>query len=232
MLIPARDEEALLPRCLESVQRSRKNLPPTVTSDVILVDDGSSDATYSIARTFLEDGGAVVRSCGRVVGWARALAAQTAIARFEGPTNRHWFANTDADCVVPDSWLLDHLAVASANIDAVAGIVSVDSFEEHGPGVRARFQASYAIHSNGTHSHVHGANLGVRCDAYLRAGGWSALNTAEDHDLWNRLRATGSSQVSISSLNVVTSGRRVGRAPLGFAGALAAHKTRGVEARF
>ena len=70
---------------------------------------------------------------------------------------------------------------------------------------------------------MHGANFGVRADAYLRAGGWGALETAEDHDLWGRLRDIGAIRLSSAALTVATSGRRVGRAPLGFAQALAAH---------
>jgi hypothetical protein len=63
----------------------------------------------------------------------------------------------------------------------------------------------------------------VRADRYVDVGGWADLKTAEDHDLWGRLRRTGALLLSSSSLQVITSGRRVGRAPSGFAGALAAH---------
>jgi hypothetical protein len=63
----------------------------------------------------------------------------------------------------------------------------------------------------------------VRADAYLQAGGWQDLSTAEDHDLWLRLQSGRHQRVSDAGLCVLTSGRRVGRAPLGFAGALAAH---------
>ena len=58
-------------------------------------------------------------------------------------------------------------------------------------------------------------------------GGWADLKTAEDHDLWGRLRRTGVRLLSSAQLQVVTSGRRVGRAPNGFAGALAAHNAYG-----
>ena len=105
----------------------------------------------------------------------------------------------------------------------MAGIVSVDSFEGHGPEVPKRFQNSYSILADGTHPHIHGANLGVRADRYVRAGGWANLKTGEDHDLWGRLQRTGARLLSSARLQVVTSGRRVGRAPNGFADALAAH---------
>ena len=96
-------------------------------------------------------------------------------------------------------------------------------FSEHLPTVEQRFRLSYRISVDGTHPHVHGANLGIRGDAYLAAGGWKALETAEDHDLWARLCGKAFPKVSDASLEVLTSGRRVGRAPLGFAAALAAH---------
>jgi hypothetical protein len=70
----------------------------------------------------------------------------------------------------------------------------------------------------------------VRADVYLHAGGWADLATAEDHDLWSRLPLAGASRLSSSLLKVVTSGRRSGRAPLGFAGALAAHNEVGLDA--
>jgi hypothetical protein len=79
------------------------------------------------------------------------------------------------------------------------------------------------MHGDGTHPHVHGANIGVRADVYLEAGGWTPLETGEDHDLWNRLSGSGCTKRSIAQLKVITSGRRIGRAPHGFAEALAAH---------
>jgi hypothetical protein len=115
-------------------------------------------------------------------------------------------------------------------VQAIAGIVDVDSFQEHEARVPERFRSTYVLHPDGTHPHIHGANLGVRADVYMRAGGWADLHTAEDHDLWRRLTAAGAKKLSSSRLKVVTSGRRHGRAPLGFAGALAAHNEVGLDA--
>jgi len=223
ILIPARDEEKLLPRCLRSVQAARLRLPSGVTSDIVLVSDSSSDKTQSIAEEILQGTGLVLSTSAGVVGVARALAAKAALERYNGPYRRCWLANTDADCEVPEDWLLDQLALAKRGFAAVAGVVGVDSFAEHGPSVEKLFRSTYLIHSDGTHPHVHGANLGVRADAYLHAGGWMNLATAEDHDLWNRLKVAQHRSLSIATLKVVTSGRRLGRAPAGFAAALAAH---------
>jgi hypothetical protein len=78
--------------------------------------------------------------------------------------------------------------------------------------------------------HVHGANLGVRADVYRRAGGLRDLRTAEDHDLWRRLIQLSARTVSTSRIEVVTSSRRVGRAPHGFADSLAAYNKAAVLA--
>lgn len=223
VLIPACNESELLPRCLESVIAARSKLPSQVTCDIVVAVDSSTDDTRELAETLLHGIGTVISIDVQSVGQARAFAAEVAFARYAGPMKRCWLANTDADCSVPDSWLNDQLALAEQNVEAVAGVVDVDTFQEHKPHVRARFYATYHIHEDGSHLHVHGANLGIRADAYLRAGGWAALTTAEDHDLWNRLRSVGSIRMSIAKLRVWTSGRRVGRAPQGFADALAAH---------
>jgi glycosyltransferase involved in cell wall biosynthesis len=223
VLIPARNEEDLLPRCLFSIQQARQSLPVTVTSDVIVVSDCSQDQTCTIAESILKDSGLVLETDLGSVGSARAMASAAAIERCREPLSRCWLANTDADCEVPVDWLVSHLNFAERGFKAVAGIIDVDSFVGHQQRVESRFRLTYLIRSDGSHPHVHGANLGVRADAYLAAGGWSQMPTAEDHDLWNRLYHEGHMRVSDAALKVITSGRRIGRAPYGFADALAAH---------
>ena len=231
VVIPARNEESLLPRCLASVQRARQALPANVTSDVIVVSDCSDDRTAEVATTMLAGDGTVLRSDAGAVGGARALGVQLALKRYPGRQFSHtgsmldrcWLANTDADCLVPEDWLLLQLAAADSGFAAVAGIVDVDSFEEHESQVEQLFRLTYRLHEDGTHPHVHGANFGIRADVYCGAGGWSNCETGEDHHLWRRLQRAAHPVISNSRLRVVTSGRRVGRAPLGFADALAAH---------
>lgn len=223
ILVPARNEEELLPRCLHSIAAACAALPAGITFDVIVGVDSSTDLTREIAERMLFGYGIAVTTQARAVGRVRTLAAHTALLRYAGPLQRCWLANTDADCCVPKSWLLDQLAAASQGVEAIAGTVDVDSFCQHLPGVDLQFRRTYMIHPDGSHPHVHGANLGVRADAYLKAGGWSHVETGEDHDLWSRLTEAGLRRLSSSAITVLTSGRRVGRAPNGFAEALAAH---------
>ena len=135
-----------------------------------------------------------------------------------------WLANTDADTWVPADWLARQIQAAARGYAAVAGIVDVDSFAGHAHRVRMRhlFRTTYEIPEDRPHPHVHGCNLGVRGDAYLDAGGWPAIDLAEDHGLWNAIRARGWRCLSDRWLRVITSGRPVGRARGGFADTLVA----------
>jgi cellulose synthase/poly-beta-1,6-N-acetylglucosamine synthase-like glycosyltransferase len=222
VLVPARNEEELLPRCLLSIAAACAALPALVTSDVVVGVDSSSDRTCEIAEGILFGYGIAVTTQACAVGRVRSLAAETALQRYAGPLHRCWLANTDADCCVPETWLVDQLTAASRGVEAIAGTIDVDSFCEHRPGVGLHFRGTYSIHPDGSHPHVHGANFGVRADAYRKAGGWSCLECGEDHDLWNRLAKTGTHRLSSSAITVLTSGRRIGRAPNGFADTLAA----------
>lgn len=223
VLIPARNEEKLLPRCLDSVLAAASSVARFGTVDIILAVDSSSDRTAQVGHQIIRGRGITIRTTVGIVGRVRALAAGIALKRYSGSRSRCWLANTDADSAVPRSWLSSQISLALEGVEAIAGTIDIDSFEEHGPLVRERFHNAYVIRPDGSHSHVHGANFGVRADAYLKAGGWGDISCGEDHDLWRRLVKVGARRVSVDRIRVVTSGRRKGRAPHGFAEALAAH---------
>lgn len=223
VVVPARNEEELLPRCLHSILQARARLSFPITCDIVVAVDGSEDRTLSLAKDLLGPDGIVVELDAGSVGAARQLGCDIALRRYKGSLDRCWLANTDADCVVPESWLADQVALAEKGVEAVAGIIDVNDFSDHDWHVAERFRATYILRPDGSHTHVHGANLGLRADVYQQAGGWNHLLTGEDHDLWHRVRANGTKTRSTTSLEVLTSGRRVGRAPDGFAQALAAH---------
>jgi len=93
--------------------------------------------------------------------------------------------------------------------------VTVTDWSEHPPHVSAAFAARYGS-DGGPHSHVHGANLGIRASAYLAAGGFMPLRTAEDHALVAAAARAGCSVLRADDFTVQTSARRQARAPLGF----------------
>ncbi|CAN5252980.1 glycosyltransferase family A protein [soil metagenome] len=203
VVIPARDEEQLIGRCLAAVVESARHVPVPV--DITVVADGCLDRTAEIARSFRDV--RVIELESSNVGTARAAGAGAALAR-----GAHWLANTDADSVVPPHWLAHQYALGVEGWDVVVGTVRPD-FAELEPEQRAAWLASHrAGEPNG---HVHGANLGVRASAYVASGGYRSLPEHEDVDLVGRLsefRSTAS-----DGAEVITSARRFGRTPGGYA---------------
>jgi hypothetical protein len=91
------------------------------------------------------------------------------------------------------------------------GTVRVVDWSGHQPATRSMFR-DYYDGRDGPHPHVHGANLGFRA-AYLRAGGFPDIPTAEDHALVASLVADGN---RVLRTRAVISARRQARAPHGF----------------
>ncbi|MDJ0333803.1 glycosyltransferase [Salinibacterium sp. G-O1] len=209
VLIPARDEEALIARCLESVLAARANVDIPVT--VVVAADGCLDATAEIARSF--DGVVVVEIDSSNVGTARGIAARTALELIACDPGRVWMANTDADSVVPPNWLSEQVRLANSGVDVMIGTVRPE-FDELSVEQERAWRARHV--PGQPNGHVHGANLGVRASTYLEAGGYEALPEHEDVDLVARLKAV-SRVVASDDCEVVTSGRKFGRTPGGYA---------------
>jgi hypothetical protein len=136
-----------------------------------------------------------------------------------GPARELWLASTDADSAVPADWLTAMVAAAARGVHLVLGTVLPGP--DLSPAVRARWLAGH--HLRDGHPHVHGANLGIRADAYLALGGWLPLVTGEDADLARRAAAAGWLAICrTAGIPVVTSARRAARAPRGFSSYLRA----------
>jgi hypothetical protein len=211
VVVPAHNEEGLLPACLVALRRAVNAVGIPV--QVLVVADTCTDQTAVTAQAC---GVRVTSIRARNVGVARA-AGMTELLRLTAGRDPAavWLATTDADTVVPPGWLRRQLSYAGRGWDVVLGTVEVADWDEYPPHVPAAFDALYES-GTGPHPHVHGANLGIRASAYLAAGGFRPLRTAEDHALLAAATEAGCPVVQAGDLTVQTSGRRQARAPRGF----------------
>ena len=213
VLVPARNEEDRIERCLRSIVASKQHCPIDVS--IILVADSCRDRTVGRASAFLEV--QVLEAEFENVGAARRAAAQHALDNILVAPESLWLANTDADSVVPENWLSSQLALANAGYDLVVGTVRPDPAEYPVEMQREWLKTHIRGKPNG---HVHGANLGVRASAYIAVGGYLLMPEHEDVDLVARL--AGYPKVASDDGEVITSARLEGRTPGGYAGYLKA----------
>ena len=196
-MIPAYNEEALLPACIDSLQLQDYS----GEIEIVVVDNGSTDATAELARV---RGVTVIEE--RERGYSRALARGFAAASGE------IIASTDADTVVPRCWISRLVREYETRPDVVAiggEIVFCN------PNRRARLFTRGLLPilnrvdrkcSKGPH--LWGANFSVRRSVFESAGGWNLdFNLQVDTELSERLRAFGK-VVLLEDLPVYTSCRR------------------------
>lgn len=206
--VPAHNEQALLGRCLDALERAARH--PGLQGEpvrLVVVLDACTDASAVVAAGH---GVLPLVVQHRNVGRTRAAGAQALL-----DAGAQWLAFTDADSEVADDWLVAQLALHEAGADAVCGCVSVADWSAHSPQVRGRYEAHYCPVEG--HRHIHGANLGVQAQAYRRAGGFRPLACGEDVALVHDLEASGARIAWSITPRVHTSARRQARARGGFA---------------
>ncbi|HSU01240.1 MAG TPA: glycosyltransferase [Nocardioides sp.] len=216
IVVPVRDGEALLPACLDAVDEAVRALGrehPEILARVFVVLDACVDGSAEVVAARPEVT-AVVTQAGNV-GVARALGVSAAAdwAAASG-TPSLWVANTDGDSVVPRHWLRAQVRMAREGRDLVVGSVvprADDLSSEELELWRERHCSADG------HAHVHGANLGFAWEAYESVGGFAPIPTHEDVELVGAMRRAGVGWVASGRIAVTTSGRRVARAPGGFA---------------
>lgn len=223
--IPARNEATLLAGCLASVEvaiKALRQVRPDVDTVVVVGLDGCSDDSAAVAECAgvhalaLRCAGvgptrdAAIREGLSLLGDSIPRGAASRDDRCEHHT---WVACTDADTAVPTTWLIRQVMWAESGMDLVIGTV-----EPTGDGDAAVAAAWHSRHrlSEG-HPYVHGANLGMRADTWRCAGGFGRRTVGEDVALVARARQHTLRWVATDTTRVVTSARREGRAPGGFA---------------
>jgi glycosyltransferase involved in cell wall biosynthesis len=219
VVVPARDEEDRIAACLDSVAAAvRVAGCPALTC---VVADRCADATAARARAAGAD--VVVNRRPQPIGAVRNIGLRRVRERLDAPPERIWLLSTDADSLVPPTWVLDHLRHAAAGADAVAGVVDLDDPDVLPPDVLTRYTAHVARRVTGpTHGHAYAANLGVRGDVFERVGGFPGVVCGEEHALLDLVRRAGMQVASPTDVRARTSARTVGRAKGGLADLLRA----------
>ncbi len=211
VVVPARDERELLGACLDAIEVAAARVPLQVLTVVVL--DRCTDGT---AQVLVGRPALALPSTAGCVGAARAAGVQAGLRGLpDVPPAAVWVASTDADSSVDPGWLEHQVALADEGADLVLGTVRLAA-----GSVPREVALGWAdrYHPVDGHDHVHGANLGVRGSAYLRAGGFPPLAVHEDVALALAVtRTAGSRVVRTAATPVTTSGRLQARAPAGFA---------------
>lgn len=185
--VPAYNEGPVLTKTVRSLMRSRyKN------TEIIIVDDGSTDDTWQIARKLADRYGRVTALHQKNGGKSSAL--NNAIRHAKGSI----IIGVDADTVFPPSTvtkLVRHFK--DPRVGAVAGVVKVGNVK----GILTLWQAleyslSISIERNahallGSIMIVPGACGAWRKAAIVKAGGLSHSTLAEDCDLTLKIQSLG-----------------------------------------
>lgn len=210
VIIPAHNEARRLGHCLKAVGAAAACAEQAGHRvEILVVLDRCNDASEAIAR---RHGAQTLSLAAGNVGTARGAGAAHMLER-----GAKWLACTDADSRVPAHWLLWQLACAA---DVVCGTVHIERWQPwQDAALRRLYRSRYQAREG--HGHVHGANLGIRAEAYRLAGGFKPLPAHEDVQLVSDLQACGAQIVWTARHSVATSSRVDSRAREGFGDYLA-----------
>ena len=197
VIIPAHNEEAMIHRTLDSLQKQDYKGP----IEILVVDNKSTDNTARVAQSW---GARVVRADRK--GYIYAL-----MSGFEQATGEI-LITTDADTVVPTNWVSTLVQAFEKDCRVVAAGTMVEFCDANWKGrffARCVLPVALAYDSVCfSYPHLWGASMAVRRDAFLQAGGWTGkFNLHADADLSRRMAKVGK-VVMVKNLKVSTSARR------------------------
>lgn len=187
VIIPARNEEAMIGICLRSILRQSY---PAVLFEVIVINDHSSDGTESITRA-LQQEYANLRLInlsehlqGNQLNAYKKKAIEVGIAKSKG----NWIVTTDADCTVTEHWLQainafiaekDPVFIAApvmfTNKSSFLSIFQLLDFLSLQAITAASVSAGY-------HSMCNGANIAYRKDVFYEVGQFKGIDMLASGD--------------------------------------------------
>jgi len=208
VVIPAYNEEKYLGRCLWAL--SNQNYPRSLY-EVIVVDNGSTDSTAGIARSY---GARVIQEGRKGIARARQRGAQAARGEI--------IAFTDADTAVPPHWLARIVAhfAADPSLGGVYGPVYFSDGRPH-EKIIMKYPVTWmlALSNRVRRTCCAGSNFAVRKDAFWKIGGFNGFDGTGlmGEDVYLSLRLSRVTKIIFDpELAVYTSARRAREGYLNF----------------
>lgn len=233
VVVPARNEEALVGACLRALAE-QEGLRPGEHEVLLVLDrctDGTEARAWEVAGLYPGLRLRYLEGPGKGAGQARRVGMEAAHGRFLALGRPEGLiASTDADTVVAPDWLSAQLAAADRGARAIGGRIELgeggaalpdgvwDWRAEQGRE-RHRRVVSEASSSgdagNSEHWQFSGASLSLTAETYGEIGGLAPRAALEDEYLERTLRQRGIPIDRPLAVRVSTSARLVGRAHRG-----------------
>lgn len=206
IIVAARNEEENIYSCLESLEKLEY---PRDKTEIIVVDDGSTDRTAEIADEFVRSDGRF-RLIRAEPGKDHLRGKANALAQGIKQSKSEILFFTDADCIVPTGWIRGIVPYHGKEIGVVAGFTLLTArraFE----GMQALdwfflFGAAASTAGWGIPLTAVGNNLSTSRTAYEGVGGFRGLpfSVTEDYTLvqsiWQKLKQEVRYVISLETL--------------------------------
>lgn len=178
VVVPAFNEERVIGSCLEAL---RMQDFPITRFEVIVIDNGSTDRTLRIVRSYAEVLNIRIEvRPGIFVSELRNAGAEIAAGKYLG--------FIDADCLVAPDWLLNLTARFKSNSEQVLG--SRYKIPERSSWMARAWYADTLV--EGVVSYLPGGSLSITRKDFFSIGGFDAsLETNEDYEFCQRARDAG-----------------------------------------
>ena len=190
VIIPARNEENNIRQLIESLQQQTY---PAALTEIIVVDDHSTDQTANIARQFPSV--KLIQLTEKNINSYKKKAIETGIAAATGKM----IVTTDADCITSKDWL-QTIAAFKKEKDSV--FIAAPVMFDCNSSVVQLFQAmdfmilqgitGASVHKN-THSMCNGANLAYERTVFYEVNGFTGVDhiaSGDDmllmHKIWKQ----------------------------------------------
>ncbi len=248
--IPARDEEAVLGRCLQALAGqvdAQGNRLELRCFEVLLLLNNCADRSAAVARAFQAAHPELALHVlerhlppeQAHVGTARRWLMDTAWHRLQAASAAtRCLLSTDADTMVAPDWIAQNLQALGNGADVVGGWV--DLVRDEFAALPAALQGCYRQDRRYAalvaeledrldpqpgdawprHLDHFGSSLACTPEAYAAAGGLPAVTPLEDEAFIDSVRRAGLRLRHEPAVRVYTSARLAGRAPVGMAGQL------------